>query len=101
MLQLGNPFTDDHYDYKGLADYAWSHTVVLDAVHECINQKCDFKTSNWTDDCKHTMKIVYQDYIKIDKYNIYGLKCLLDLNSSSSADMALLANNEVKLHGNC
>ncbi|KQK07372.1 hypothetical protein BRADI_2g34850v3 [Brachypodium distachyon] len=93
-FMVGNPITDDHYDSKGLAEYAWSHTVVSDQVYERINTKCDFKTSNWTDDCNAAMNVIFGQYREIDIYNIYAPKCLLDLNSSSSTDRPFFVSNQ-------
>ncbi|KAM0906935.1 hypothetical protein ACQ4PT_016467 [Festuca glaucescens] len=93
-FMVGNPLTDDYYDYKGIAEYAWSHAVVSDEVYKHIKENCDFKTPNWTDGCNTAMTVVFDQYDLIDIYNIYAPKCLLDLNSSSSAHLALFANHQ-------
>ncbi|RWR76410.1 serine carboxypeptidase-like protein 33 [Cinnamomum micranthum f. kanehirae] len=79
---VGNPETDDFYDTKGLAEYAWSHAVVSDQVYERINRVCNFKVSNWTRECVEAMNVVYQQYREIDIYNIYAPKCIIDRASS-------------------
>ncbi|RLM98378.1 serine carboxypeptidase-like 33 [Panicum miliaceum] len=35
---VGNPVTNDYYDSKGLAEYAWSHAVVSDEVYSRIKK---------------------------------------------------------------
>lgn len=91
---VGNPITNDYYDSKGLAEYAWSHAVVPDEVYERIKKKCNFKNSNWTDDCNAEMSFIFSQYREIDIYNIYAPKCLLHQTSSSSADRAFFANDQ-------
>jgi serine carboxypeptidase-like clade 2 len=93
-LQVGNPLTDDYYDSKGLAEYAWSHAIVSDQVYERIKKTCNFKNSNWTDDCNAAMNIIFSQYNQIDIYNIYAPKCLLNSTSASSPDRAFFANNQ-------
>ena len=83
-LQVGNPETDDYYDTKGLVEYAWSHAVISDQMYEHINQVCNFKLSNWTGDCIVAMSSVYQEYNKIDIYNIYAPKCNTPQKTSSN-----------------
>ncbi|EEC78565.1 hypothetical protein OsI_18545 [Oryza sativa Indica Group] len=91
---VGNPLTDDYYDSKGLAEYAWSHAIVSDQVYERIKKTCNFKNSNWTDDCNAAMNIIFSQYNQIDIYNIYAPKCLLNSTSASSPDRAFFANNQ-------
>lgn len=82
---VGNPETDDHYDMKGLVEYAWSHTVISDQLYEHINSVCNFKLLNWTSDCGIAMSSVFGEYHKIDIYNIYAPKCDTRLKASSNA----------------
>ncbi|KAF8727103.1 hypothetical protein HU200_019609 [Digitaria exilis] len=91
---VGNPITNDYYDSRGLAEYAWSHAVVSDEVYRSIKKYCDFKNSNWSDDCSATMDIVYSQYQEIDIYNIYAPKCLLNQTSTSSAVQAFFKNDQ-------
>lgn len=98
LMQVGNPITNDYYDSRGLAEYAWSHSVVPDEVYNSIKKYCDFKNSNWSDDCSATMDIVYSQYQEIDIYNIYAPKCLLNQTSASSAAQAFFENDQVKAH---
>ncbi|XP_010914643.1 serine carboxypeptidase-like 26 [Elaeis guineensis] len=80
---VGNPETDNYYDAKGLVEYAWSHAVVSDQVYRLVNRVCDFKLSNWTNECNNAMNIVFDQYKDIDIYNIYAPKCTLAQTSSS------------------
>jgi hypothetical protein len=70
---------------------------VSDEVYKSIKENCDFKTPNWTDGCNTAMTVIFDQYDLIDIYNIYAPKCLLDLNSSSSANRALFPNHQVKV----
>ncbi|KAK8449879.1 hypothetical protein SEVIR_7G280900v4 [Setaria viridis] len=90
----GNPITNDYYDSKGLAEYAWSHAVVSDEVYDRIKKYCNFKNSNWSDDCSAAMDIAYSQYREIDIYNIYAPKCLLNQTSPSSAAQAFFENDQ-------
>ncbi|CAL4895584.1 unnamed protein product [Urochloa decumbens] len=91
---VGNPITNDYYDSKGLAEYAWSHAVVPDEVYNRIKKYCDFKNSNWSDDCNAAMDIIYSQYREIDIYNIYAPKCLLNQTSASSTTQAFFENGQ-------
>ncbi|PAN17395.1 hypothetical protein PAHAL_3G128500 [Panicum hallii] len=93
---VGNPVTNDYYDSKGLAEYAWSHAVVSDEVYSRIKKYCDFKISNWSDDCNAAMNIVYGQYREIDMYNIYAPRCLLNQSSASSANRAFFVNDQFR-----
>ncbi|XP_062230822.1 serine carboxypeptidase-like 26 isoform X2 [Phragmites australis] len=93
---VGNPITNNYYDSKGLAEYAWSHTVVSDEVYERIKKYCDFKNSNWSDDCSVAMNIIFNQYQEIDIYNIYAPKCLLNQTSASSVGRAFFANDQFR-----
>lgn len=96
ILQVGNPETDNYYDYKGLAEYAWSHAVVSDQVYELINKVCDFKTDNWSNACNDAMNVVFEQYDLIDIYNIYAPKCnLAQTTSSPAADDTTGAESKV------
>ncbi|KAK2990186.1 hypothetical protein RJ640_014638 [Escallonia rubra] len=79
---VGNPETNDYYDYKGLLEYAWSHSVISDQEYDRAKQVCDFKGSAWSDECNKAMTVVFKTYGEIDIYNIYAPSCLL--NSSAS-----------------
>ncbi|RLM94242.1 serine carboxypeptidase-like 33 isoform X1 [Panicum miliaceum] len=94
-FMVGNPLTDDYYDSKGLAEYAWSHAVVSDEIYERIKKVCDFKISNWSDDCDKAMSTVFSQYHEIDIYNIYAPRCNLPQSSAALAvDQALTANDQ-------
>jgi len=94
-FMVGNPLTDDYYDSKGLAEYAWSHSVVSDEIYERIKKVCDFRISNWSDDCDKAMSTVFSQYHEIDIYNIYAPRCNLPKSSAALAvDQALTANDQ-------
>ncbi|KMT16330.1 hypothetical protein BVRB_3g054780 [Beta vulgaris subsp. vulgaris] len=80
---VGNPETDDFYDSTGLLEYAWSHSVISDEQYNKTKEVCDFKTSNWSNECVTSMNLVYGKYREIDIYNIYAPICLSNRTSSS------------------
>lgn len=81
---MGNPETDDYYDYKGLLEYAWSHAVISDLLYENAKQVCDFKLFNWSEECNRAMSEVFKEYREIDIYNIYAPRCLINNNNTKS-----------------
>lgn len=89
-MQVGNPETNDYYDYKGLLEYAWSHAVISDQIYDKAKQVCDFTVSNWSSDCNDAMNLVFEKYNEIDIYNIYAPKCLINTTSSSVGSNDLL-----------
>ncbi|CAD6334550.1 unnamed protein product [Miscanthus lutarioriparius] len=93
---VGNPVTNDSYDSKGRAEYAWSHAVVSDEVYSRIKKHCDFKISNLSDDCNAAMDFIDSQYQEIDAYNIYAPKCLLNQSSASSTNHGIFVNDQFK-----
>ncbi|CAH9080723.1 unnamed protein product, partial [Cuscuta europaea] len=81
---VGNPETDDFYDYKGFLEYAWSHTVISDEEYDVAKRECDFRRVYWSDDCNKAMSLVSTKFKEIDIYNIYAPKCLLNDSSSGA-----------------
>lgn len=94
---VGNPETDDYYDYSGLLEYAWTHSVIPDHLYQKAKQVCDFKLANWTDECNSAMEKVFDEYSEIDIYNIYAPNCLTNSTASSSAGTQSL--HKVNDHG--
>lgn len=95
-MQVGNPETDDYYDYKGLLEYAWSHTVITDQHYDKAKQVCDFKSPNWSSECNIVMNQLFEKYNEIDIYNIYAPKCLTN-STSSLADSSDSVNSLAKV----
>ncbi|XP_057420969.1 serine carboxypeptidase-like 26 [Lotus japonicus] len=83
---VGNPETEDYYDYKGLLEYAWSHAVISDQQYDKAKQVCDFKQFQWSNECNKAMNEVFQDYSEIDIYNIYAPKCRLNSTSAIASE---------------
>ncbi|KAL2470239.1 Serine carboxypeptidase-like 33 [Abeliophyllum distichum] len=83
---VGNPETNDYYDYKGLLEYAWSHSVISDQEYNKARRVCDFHLEDWSSKCNNAMSSVFNKYDEIDIYNIYVPSCLLNKTSSTSAD---------------
>ncbi|KAL0376327.1 UNVERIFIED_CONTAM: Serine carboxypeptidase-like 26 [Sesamum calycinum] len=74
---VGNPETNDYFDYKGLLEYAWSHSVISDQDYDKARRACNFKLKNWSTGCVDAMTTVFDRYKEIDIYNIYAPSCLL------------------------
>ncbi|KAI4335024.1 hypothetical protein L6164_013710 [Bauhinia variegata] len=83
---VGNPETDDYYDYKGLLEYAWSHAVISNQQYDKAKQVCDFKKSDWSSECNLAMNEVFRVFSEIDIYNIYAPACRLNKTSSAVHD---------------
>ncbi|XP_017215597.1 serine carboxypeptidase-like 26 isoform X2 [Daucus carota subsp. sativus] len=79
---VGNPETDDSYDYRGILEYAWSHSVIPDEVYDTAKNVCNFENNNWSKECNAAMEIVFDKYKEIDIYNIYAPICLINTTSS-------------------
>ncbi|KAL3617181.1 hypothetical protein CASFOL_038928 [Castilleja foliolosa] len=47
---VGNPTTDDYYDSKGIADFAWSHTLLSDEEYKMAIEACNFIFIFWVMD---------------------------------------------------
>lgn len=86
-MQVGNPETDDSYDYKGILEYAWSHSVIPDQVYDRAKTECDFKNNNWSKECYAAMEILFDKYKEIDIYNIYAPICLINTTSSLAGSL--------------
>lgn len=79
---VGNPETDDSYDYKGILEYGWSHSVISDQEYDTAKKVCNFKTSHWSKECNAAMEILFGNYKEVDIYNIYAPICLLNSTTS-------------------
>ncbi|KAE8690455.1 Serine carboxypeptidase-like 33 [Hibiscus syriacus] len=85
-FMVENPVTDDNYDYTGIMDYAWSHSVIPDDLYRKSKQVCDFKALILSTECNDVVNQVFDKYSEIDIYNIYAPKCLFNTTSSSTAN---------------
>ncbi|CAI9776176.1 unnamed protein product [Fraxinus pennsylvanica] len=81
---VGNPETNDYYDYKGLLEYAWSHSVISDQEYNKARRDCNFYLENWSSKCNIAMSSVFNRYNEIDIYNIYVPSCVLNETSSTA-----------------
>ncbi|XP_066316318.1 serine carboxypeptidase-like 26 [Miscanthus floridulus] len=96
---VGNAETDDYYDYTGIVEFAWSHSVISDQFYERVKNVCDFKLSPTSTECGHVMDLLYHTYNEIDIYNVYAPKCNTDgsaLSSSSSSSDSSAVEKEAK-----
>ncbi|KAK4801550.1 hypothetical protein SAY86_022037 [Trapa natans] len=86
---VGNPETDDRNDYRGLLEYAWSHSVISDQLYDKAKSACDFKLENWSQQCNEAMSSVFRAYAEIDIYNIYAPSCLINSSTTSFSSAAV------------
>ncbi|KAL6532518.1 Serine carboxypeptidase-like 26 [Orobanche gracilis] len=92
---VGNPETNDYFDYKGLLDYAWSHSVISDQDYDRARHACNFRKTMWSHGCIEAMRLVFKRYKEIDIYDIYAPSCLLNKTSSSSDVFGIVATENV------
>ncbi|XP_052203844.1 serine carboxypeptidase-like 26 isoform X2 [Diospyros lotus] len=85
---VGNPETEDSYDYKGILEYAWSHTIISDQEFAKAKESCNFKLPDWSKECNAAMSVVFANYREIDIYNIYAQKCLLNGSSAPKTGLS-------------
>ena len=75
---MGNPETSDPEDWRGMADYAWSHAVISDETHRIIGKACDFDSNDpWSNvECSHAVDEMLKQYNEIDMYSLYTSVCI-------------------------
>lgn len=72
-MQVGNAALDTETDSKGMIDYAWSHSLISDGLHEAITKNCDYR--NYSDDCWMFLDRYYDLYKIMDMYSLYSPTC--------------------------
>ncbi|TKW14267.1 hypothetical protein SEVIR_5G157200v4 [Setaria viridis] len=82
---VGNAETNDYYDYKGIVEFAWSHSIISDQFYKRVKNVCDFRLSPTTNECSHVMDLLFKMYHEIDMYNVYAPKCNTDGSAVSSS----------------
>ncbi|XP_030446821.1 serine carboxypeptidase-like 35 [Syzygium oleosum] len=84
-FMIGNAVINDPTDTQGLIDYAWSHAIISDQLHDGIFKECDFSSSNMTVTllCSSLFRDFLVAYSDIDIYSIYTPVC--DLPDWSAA----------------
>ncbi|XP_038689211.1 serine carboxypeptidase-like 31 isoform X2 [Tripterygium wilfordii] len=77
-ILLGNPETSDAEDWRGLVDYAWSHAIISDELHNIISESCNFESNDtWSnDDCNQGVEELLGQYKEIDIYSLYTSVCI-------------------------
>lgn len=80
-----------------MLEYAWSHAVISDQLYNNAKQVCDFKQSEWSNDCNKAMTEVFKDYSEIDIYNIYAPSCHVNSTSSVARDNNSNSNSQESL----
>ncbi|ESQ40768.1 hypothetical protein EUTSA_v100131790mg, partial [Eutrema salsugineum] len=85
-FMIGNAVINEETDMAGLVDYAWSHAIVSDELHNNVHGSCRFEeqTTNKTLECYENIKAFMEAYNDIDIYSIYTPVCLSSYSSSSS-----------------
>ncbi|OQU86812.1 hypothetical protein SORBI_3003G154400 [Sorghum bicolor] len=94
---VGNAVTDAYYDYKGLLEFAWSHSVISDQLYKHVKTVCTFRTIFLAGECAHAMGLVYTQYDKIDIYNVYAPKCNTAESALSSSSKNTVEKTAKKL----
>lgn len=95
-MQVGNAVLDTETDSKGMIDYAWSHSLISDGLHEAITKNCDFSKLNYTDDCWMFLSRYYELYQIMDMYSLYSPTCpqgrpfAASFMSVQSADLSMV-----------
>ncbi|RLM93374.1 serine carboxypeptidase-like 33 isoform X1 [Panicum miliaceum] len=82
---VGNAETNDYYDYTGIVEFAWSHSVISDKFYERVKNVCDFRLSPTNNECSHVMNLLFKIYHEIDIYNVYAPRCDTDGSAFSSS----------------
>nr|CAB3473067.1 unnamed protein product [Digitaria exilis] len=82
---VGNAETNDYYDYTGIVEFAWSHSVISDQFYQRVKNVFNFRLSPTTNECRHVMNLLFKMYREIDIYNVYAPKCDTDGSASSSS----------------
>lgn len=93
---VGNPETNDYFDYKALVEYAWSHAVISDQLFERAANVCDFRSLIWSSECNQAMGEIFAKYSEIDIYNIYAPKCFMNNTSALAADSSFNSTFKVE-----
>ncbi|CAO2173786.1 unnamed protein product [Urochloa humidicola] len=94
---VGNAETNDYFDYTGIVEFAWSHSIISDQFYEQVKNVCDFRISPIANECSHIMNLLYKMYHEIDIYNVYAPKCPTDGSAfSSSSSYSTVKKKETK-----
>ncbi|KAM1084982.1 hypothetical protein ACFX13_010984 [Malus domestica] len=85
-FMIGNAVINEPTDNSGIFDYAWSHAIISDTLHNNLVNKCDvIHDDNQTEECNEHIRAFLQDYSQIDIYGIYAPICLTDPSPSTTA----------------
>lgn len=75
-FQIGNAYIDYETEYKGMYDYAWTHALISDEIHEGILSNCNFVSgSTITEACLEYTEQADELLNTIDQYGIYAPFC--------------------------
>ncbi|XVE49737.1 hypothetical protein DITRI_Ditri01bG0105100 [Diplodiscus trichospermus] len=81
-FMIGNALLDDETDQTGMVHYAWDHAVISDRVYNDVKTKCNFSSSQLSQDCIRALNAYFDVYNIIDMYSLYTPTCVS--NSSNS-----------------
>ncbi|KAK1262580.1 Serine carboxypeptidase-like 35 [Acorus gramineus] len=82
-FMIGNAVIDDATDQVGMVEYAWSHAIISDELHDSINKECDFNNDTTSSACNSVSKAFYKAFSDIDIYSIFTPVCLSSLGNST------------------
>ncbi|KAK1326993.1 Serine carboxypeptidase-like 35 [Acorus calamus] len=82
-FMIGNAVINDATDQVGMVEYAWSHAIISDELHDSLNKECDFNSEATTPSCNSVSKSFLQAFSDIDIYSIFTPICLSSLGKSN------------------
>ncbi|KAK1272987.1 Serine carboxypeptidase-like 35 [Acorus gramineus] len=82
-FMIGNAVINDATDQVGMVEYAWSHAIISDELHDSLNKECDFNSETTTPSCNSVSKSFLQAFSDIDIYSIFTPICLSSLGKSN------------------
>ncbi|KAF4346706.1 hypothetical protein F8388_024249 [Cannabis sativa] len=90
-FMIGNAVINDETDSNGIFDYAWSHAIISDQLHQSIIKDCNNNNNNNKQDnqtvlkCATHVRNFLQAYSDIDIYSIYTPICINTNNNPPSS----------------
>ncbi|XP_062090059.1 serine carboxypeptidase-like 35 [Humulus lupulus] len=77
-FMIGNAVINDETDVNGIFDYAWSHAIISDQLHQSIMKECNSKKEDnqTVAKCAIHIRDFLEAYADIDIYSIYTPICI-------------------------
>ncbi|KAD4888690.1 hypothetical protein E3N88_20763 [Mikania micrantha] len=74
-IAIGNAWIDETTYNEGSYVYYWTHALISDETNAGINKYCDYFSGKFSDTCIEYQSHVFNEYGRIDLYNIYAPLC--------------------------